>query len=162
MKALVRHIHCKKNKPQRGGGGCDKPFGQVHLAQSGPHVRTSMVGHHGNVGGQAIWVGVRFFNSSYKARLWGSRNIAQAKQGLCRSELKIVSWGIVKLSKATFGVILQILLVKGCPKATSHVAPHFHLVQLCVVSKTTLCPLETSIKCCFLRCLDSTWGFFTS
>ncbi len=53
MKALVRHIHCKKNKPQirGGGGGCHMPVGQVHLAQSGPHVGTTMVGHHGNVGG---------------------------------------------------------------------------------------------------------------
>jgi hypothetical protein len=39
----------KEQTTKRGGDG-DIPFGQVHLAQSGTHVGTTMVGHHGNVG----------------------------------------------------------------------------------------------------------------
>jgi len=27
---------------------------QVHITQGGPHARTTIVGHHGNVGGQAM------------------------------------------------------------------------------------------------------------
>ncbi len=30
------------------------PFVQVHITQRGPHVGTTIVGHHGNVGGQAM------------------------------------------------------------------------------------------------------------
>lgn len=44
------HPSQKEQTTKRGGWDCDMPFGQVHLAQSGTHVGTTMVGHHGNAG----------------------------------------------------------------------------------------------------------------